>query len=268
MGPMQKLVCLCFLGTPHLALAQQCTPAALIPAYAHNDYRNSHPLQDALALGFQGVEADYVMVNGELLVGHGRGDAMPGRTLEKLYLAPLRDRVDRCGWVQGPRRPFLLTIEYKESGVQGYRALQELLTRYAAIIGNARRPGVVQVVLVGWHPPLREIAEDSVHPTAVQARVSNDGLTIPEGDRTLIGLVSLDYAKNIQWRGKGVLSEKDQRTLAQIDSARRILPGRLVRAYDVPAVASIYRMLLASGVDLIGSKDLKETAALLGLERP
>jgi hypothetical protein len=200
------------------AATQQCTPRSLLPAYAHNDYLNPHPLQDALALGYQGVEADYVLVEGELLVAHGRADAMRGRTLEGLYLAPLRERVRRCGWVQSPIRPFLLTIEYKERGLQGYQALHELLKRYADILSPQRAPGAVQVVLVGWHPSLRELAADCIQLARVQARITRSGVTVPEGDTALVGLVSLDYGKTMEWKGSGALSSEDRRTLEYITS--------------------------------------------------
>jgi hypothetical protein len=231
------------------AATQQCTPRSLLPAYAHNDYLNPHPLQDALALGYQGVEADYVLVEGELLVAHGRADAMRGRTLEGLYLAPLRERVRRCGWVQSPIRPFLLTIEYKERGLQGYQALHELLKRYADILSPQRAPGAVQVVLVGWHPSLRELAADCIQLARVQARITRSGVTVPEGDTALVGLVSLDYGKTMEWKGSGALSSEDRRTLEYITAGRHLLPGRLVRAYDVPLIPEVYTLLLSSGVD-------------------
>lgn len=31
---------------------------SLLPAYAHNDYRNERPLHDAVELGYRGVEVD------------------------------------------------------------------------------------------------------------------------------------------------------------------------------------------------------------------
>jgi hypothetical protein len=249
---------------PSTAVSQECSVPPLLPAYAHNDYRNRHPLQDALALGYQGVEADYVLVNGELLVAHGRGDALRGRTLERLYLAPLRARVRRCGWVQSSDRPFLLTIEYKDRELQGHRALHDLLTRYADIVGSGKTPGPVQVILVGWHPPLREIAAESLQLATVQVRVSRSGLSVPEGDSALVGLVSLDYGNSLRWRGRGPLSREDRRTLARIREVRKAFPGRLVRAYNVPSVPRVYQLLLSSGVDLIGAKDLRETAGILG----
>jgi hypothetical protein len=165
--------------------------------------------------------------------------------------------------VQSPDRPFLLAIEYKDRELQGYRALHDVLTRYADIAGSGKtRP--VQVILVGWHPPLREIAAESLQLATVQARVSRSGLSVPEGDSALVGLVSMDYGKNLRWRGRGPLSPEDRRTLARIREVRKAFPGRLVRAYNVPAVPRVYQLLLSSGVDLIGAKDLRETAGILG----
>jgi hypothetical protein len=251
-----------FFGSSSAA-AQACSVPRLLPAYSHNDYRNRQPLQEALALGYRGVEADYVAVAGELLVAHGRGDALRGRTLERLYLAQLRKRVRRCGWVQAPDQPFLLTIEHKERSRPGHRALRNLLSEYEDVLGSPTRRGQVQVVLVGWHPPLRELALDSLPWIRVQARISRWGLSVPEGDTALVGLVSLDYGKSLRWRGRGELTERDRRTLSHIATARRTLPGRLVRAYNVPPTAEVYRLLLSSGVDLIGTKVLDETAAIL-----
>src|SRR5437763_16102083 len=73
---------------------------AVVPlknAHAHNDYEHPHPLLDALDHGFCSVEADVYLVADELQVGHTRRDLRPGRNLEKLYLAPLRERVRANG---------------------------------------------------------------------------------------------------------------------------------------------------------------------------
>ena len=242
--------------------APPCSVPRLLPAYAHNDYYNHHPLSDALALGFQGVEADYVFVNGRLLVAHSRREASETRTLEQLYLVPLRQRVQRCGWVQSPQHAFLLNLESKEKSPDGYRALLQLLRFYADLFGTRNKPGPVQVVLVGWHPPLSQIAADSGPPVTVQARITSTGLELPEGDTTLIGMVSLDYGKAMRWTGQGTPSEHDGRTLARIGEARRLLPGRIVRAYDVPPDSAVYHGLRQAGVDLIGLKDLQQGARL------
>jgi hypothetical protein len=72
-------------------------------------------------------------------------------------------------------------------------------------------------------------------------------------------MVSLDYGKTMQWRGRGALSGEDRQTLTRMAAARRALPGRVVRAFNVPPIPAVYELLLSSGVDLIGIKELRGT---------
>ena len=72
------------------ATAEDVQP--LQQAHAHNDYEHARPLLDALDHGFCGVEADIYLVDGKLLVAHDRKDLRPERTLQALYLDPLRER--------------------------------------------------------------------------------------------------------------------------------------------------------------------------------
>jgi hypothetical protein len=64
--------------------ARACTRGPVLPAYAHNDYANPHPLHDALQIGFRGVEADVLLRGGELRVAHDASSTRPGRNLEAL----------------------------------------------------------------------------------------------------------------------------------------------------------------------------------------
>ena len=92
-------------------------PAALPRAHAHNDYRHARPLLDALDHGFGSVEADVFLVDGRLLVGHARSELRPKRTLEALYLEPLRRRVRKHGGRVYPDCPtFTLLIDVKTDG--------------------------------------------------------------------------------------------------------------------------------------------------------
>src|SRR5882762_4628435 len=77
-----------------LATAQ---PTPLIHAHAHNDYEHTRPLLDALDHGFCSVEADIYLVDGKLLVAHDRSKVKAERTLQSLYLDPLRERVRKNG---------------------------------------------------------------------------------------------------------------------------------------------------------------------------
>src|SRR5438876_12079434 len=72
-------------------------PTPLIHAHAHNDYEHPRPLFDALDCGFCSIEADVYLIDGQLVVAHDVDKAVSSRTLEKLYLKPLRDRVQHHG---------------------------------------------------------------------------------------------------------------------------------------------------------------------------
>src|ERR1041385_3971816 len=78
-------------------LAHAAPPAPLLHAHAHNDYEHKRPLLDALDHGFCSVEADIFLVDGKLLVAHELGKTKPERTLQALYLDPLRELVKANG---------------------------------------------------------------------------------------------------------------------------------------------------------------------------
>src|SRR5438874_5130274 len=91
------------LGQPPAEAPKIVTPVTR--AHAHNDYAHPRPLIDALDQGFCSVEADVYLVDGKLLVAHDKKDVKPDRTLEKLYLDPLRERVKANGgrvYAKGP----------------------------------------------------------------------------------------------------------------------------------------------------------------------
>jgi hypothetical protein len=92
------------------------SPPPLLHAHSHNDENATNPLQDALASQFDSVEADVILQNDVVRVGHDDADIIPNQTLESLYLDPLTQRVrDNGGSVyDGWHVPFTLVIELKD----------------------------------------------------------------------------------------------------------------------------------------------------------
>jgi len=260
---------LCGLGSS--PVAAQSTAARdipdLLPAYAHNDYENQRPLFEALELGYRGVEADYYVVDGELLVGHDVDDLQPDRTLEALYLLPLRQRVAQLGTVCADRSVFTLNIESKEPGEDAYRALHDRLHGYADILSVVRdgveTPGPVQVVLVGWHPPLDDLSRQRVRLVSVQAHFAD----LPEDHAAypshLLRMISVAYKTQFTWRGGSRVPARFERRLAAVLTARDAVPGRIVRVFRVPESIHIYRALVRGGVDLIGTKTIVRSHEML-----
>src|ERR1041385_5180981 len=135
-------------------IAQAVPPTPLIHAHAHNDYEHKRPLLDALDHGFCSVEADIHLVDGRLLVAHDRRDVKPERTLQALYLDPLRERVKRNGgrvFANGPE--FTLLIDLKSDWHTTYPALRAVLTNYTAVLttfrDGAKQTNAITVIISG-----------------------------------------------------------------------------------------------------------------------
>jgi hypothetical protein len=266
----RALVTAALLASAAPLAAQPACPRATLPAYAHNDYANPRPLLDALALGYRGVEADVVLVGGELRVGHDRKAARHGATLETQYLVPLRSIVERCGTLTGDSRPFLFTVDLKEPSRPAYETLVALLARYRTLVTPSRgtagdeRSGTpaVDIVLVGWYPPP---TSDGPQPLGRHERLRrSDGRAIEMPDPS-VRLVSLDYGKTAgRW---WVTASGRQRWFATVRATKSALPALAIRAHNVPVDLAVYRELISAGVDLIGTKDLVATARLLDSPR-
>lgn len=237
---------------------------------------NPHPLQDALALGYQGVEADVILVDGELRLGHDRPAAERGAAFELQYLQPLRSLVARCGTLTADGRPFLLDVELKEQSRPAFDSLVSLLARYPELFSPGSNTAVgghgtaaIEVVLVGWGP--QALAAASPVPLGRQVRLQRaDGRAVETVDPA-VRLISLDYYKRMgRWWMKLVPGRRSRwlSTLRAVKGTEAASPGRRIRVYHVPVDERVYRDLLAAGVDLIGTQNLTATARLLTALRP
>lgn len=243
-------------------------PRGNLPAYAHNDYLNEHPLYGALSFGYKGVEADVFLVHGTLQLGHERREAEKDGTLEALYLAPLRALVARCGTLTADGQPFLLTLEIKEESRPTFDTLVAVLSRYSDLFsrdsGQVGEPGhgtpPVQAVLVGWYPP--GFVDSVAVPLSRQSRLLTAGGPPADAAARSVGLIGVDYGKTIGRRWQ--TPRQRRRWLSAIRATKDSFPTRRIRVYHVPVNERIYRDLLAAGVDLIGTRELAETARLLG----
>ena len=253
------------MGTGFMDPAVSAPPR--LPAYAHNDYLNPQPLSQALHLGYRGVEADYYVVNGRLLLSHDSDDKTYGRTLQEIYLDPLRERIrNQGGSVYGDGEVFLLNIESKERGIETYLALHEVLSEYQDILCVVRdgrvSPGPVQAVLVGWHPSLETLNNQPVRLAAVQSLLHE----LPAGHTAypahLLKVITLEYDR-YRWDGSGSVPHALQSGLVDLRSARHAVEGRWTRVIHAPVRAKVYQAILKTGVDLIGTTDLPGSHALL-----
>lgn len=248
---------LCCLVLAGLRRAPAVEPGApLLHAHAHNDYLHQRPLLDALDHGFTSVEADVYLVEGELLVAHTRAELDPKRTLRKLYLDPLREKVGQGRGRVWPGGPSLtLFIDIKADGERAYRALARLLAEYddmLSVVREGRHEERAVTVVVSGDRARDVISADKPRYVGIDGRLSDLDSTAPSD---LIPLISDNWVLHFRWRGEGPFAEAERAKLADI-VRRAHNRGRRVRFWATPENELLWRELLAAGVDLINTDDL------------
>lgn len=251
-----------------------CSPAAAVEplsrAHAHNDYEHARPLLDALERGFCSVEADVWLIDGELRVAHDLERAQPGRTLQKLYLEPLRRRVDsNRGQVfpQGP--PFTLLIDVKSDATNTYLALREALRAYEKILTRFQPDRTLTnaiTVVISGNRARGLMAAERERLAGYDGRL--DDLDAPASPQ-FIPLVSDNWALHFRWRAKpeeGPLSAAERSKLRGL-VARAHAQQRRIRFWGAPNTESAWTELNGAGVDLINTDDLAGLAAFFARQR-
>lgn len=238
-------------------------PKPLSRAHSHNDYEHKRPLHDAIDCGFCSVEADIWLVKGQLLVAHTPLKWDTERTLEKLYLDPLRERVKtNNGKVHKAGGPFYLMIDVKTDAKETYAALAKVLETYADIL-TATREGktevkAVTVVISGNRDP-KSLSEQKVRYAAIDGRPADlDG----DSPSHLVPWVSQSWTVLFKWDGTGAIPDEERKKLRDfVTKAHK--QGRKVRFWATPEKPEMWKELLAADVDFLNTDKLKELEKFL-----
>jgi hypothetical protein len=253
----------CLIASP--AAGEQPAPAVvpLTHAHAHNDYEHKRPLFEALENGFCSVEADVFLVDGKLLVGHTRQSLRPERTLESLYLDPLRERAKANGGKIFPGGPTVfLLVDVKTSGKDTCAALLKVLERYDDLLSVTREgrfePRAVTVVVSG-NCDRATITAPAVRRAGIDGRPKDLDSDAPVHE---IPWVSASWGPTFRWQGQGPMPE-EERTKLRAFVARAHRHGRLVRFWATPELPDFWKELRADGVDLLNTDKLPELRQFL-----
>jgi hypothetical protein len=255
------------LGLPLACAADDKPPAErVVPlkhAHAHNDYEHKRPLFDALDHGFCSVEADIFLVEGELLVGHTRLDLRKERTLQKLYLDPLRARVkDNGGRVYRDGPTVFLLIDVKTDAKSTYAALAKVLAGYDDILSVSRKgkfEAKAVTAVISGNRDQDGIKAEEVRYAGIDGR-SDDLDSKAAAD--LVPWVSASWGSQFRWQGDGPMPEAERTKLREY-VARAHKQGRLVRFWATPEKPAFWKELRAAGVDLINTDKLDELKQFL-----
>lgn len=242
-------------------------------AHAHNDYEHARPLFDALDQGFTSVEADIFIVGDQLLVGHDPSELKPERTLESLYLEPLRQRVLRNhGHVYPQPAAFQLLIDVKSEAESTYAALEKRLRdpRYSFLFtsylfGHVRRHAVTAVI--SGNRPKDTLVAQKYRLAFYDGRIQDTSDLHIGDDPKVTPLVSDDWTALFTWTGAGEFPAAEHAKLLDIVS-RAHAAKQKVRFWATPdasgpAREALWTELADAGVDYLNTDDLPALAQFL-----
>jgi hypothetical protein len=203
------------------------------------------------------------LTNGLLLVAHDLKNVRPERSLEALYLKPLRERILKNGgrvYTNGPS--FTLLIDLKSEPRFIYPALRKLLEKYSDILtkfsAGKIETNAVTVILTGKRSVALVASEKN-------RLVACDGVITDIGSKksaSLIPLISDEWKKFFTWNGSGEMPQSEKIKLREfVSEAHR--HGRKIRFWGAPDNPNTWRELLDANVDLINTDHLAELEKFL-----
>jgi len=231
----------------------------LIHVHAHNDYEHAHPFFDAAECGFCSFEADIHLVDGKLPVAHSRPAISLEKTLQSLYLDPMKKQIEANGGRLYPKGPTVwLLIDVKGDATEIYAALRPVLKEYSPLLttwrdGKKVQEGAITIVISG--------NRDRAAITAEATRYCGyDGLLEdleknPPAD--LVPWISEQWTKLFKWNGKGQIPEAERQKLRDIVTKAH-QQHRLVRFWGAPDFPEFWKELRDDGVDLLNTDKLKD----------
>jgi hypothetical protein len=230
----------------------------VIYIWSHNDYEQERPLFQALELGYQMIEADIHLIDGNLYVSHDHPEDLE-RTplLQDLYLDPLAEHIERMDGEVLPESdvPFYLVIDVKTEAETTYRVLTDVLEPYRELFTRKKDGefihGPVRLLISGNRPQLTEDEPDRI--ALIDGRIPDIGTGLSSD---VYPMISDNWNNYFNWDGTGEMPAEEYEELVSI-TERVHEEGKMIRFWATPDLESVWEVLLDAGVDVINVDDLQ-----------
>ena len=244
--PTSLLVLICLI--PVLLHAQ----SARIYSHSHNDYEQREPFQHAFRKGFSSIEADVYLLNGKLLVAHDLKDVAKERSLENLYLRPLKKAIAEKKAESG--RPsdskLQLLIDIKSEATGTLDALVKLLKRYPTVTSAPN----ITFTISGNRPSPDKYDR---YPSFISFD-GRPGTVYDAAAGKKVSLISDSYANYLM---PGSFRFDSIKAMKAITAAHEA--GKPFRFWGNPDNPAAWRKLAQLGVDYINTDKIDELAEFL-----
>ncbi len=254
---------LLYFGISGSIAGQPQQKSTILLAHSHNDYEQERPLFDALDCHFKSIEADVYLVGDSLFVAHNREDIKPGRTLQTLYLKPLKNQIKKNGGsVYGNGEEVILFIDIKDDGLKTYQLLHKILENYkqdlSVFENGIKKTGSILVVVSG-NRPFEFMKAQKIRYAGFDGRLENLDSDISPN---LMPIISDNWIKYFKWDGTGKMPEPENKKLEEY-SKKAKQKGYILRFWGTPNKTAEQRIavwteLKNAGVGLIGADNLRE----------
>ena len=192
-------------------------------------------------------------------MAHHRDSVVVGRTLERLYLDPLRERARRDGGrLRADGAPLVLLVDVKSDSTATWPVLERTLARYEDVVTVFRGDSVIEgavLAVVSGNRAIGAMRAARVRHAAVDGRLADLGRGAAGAPPSLIPLVSDNWERITKWKGDGPMPADVPAALARAVS-RAHAEGRRIRFWATPDRPVVWRLLVDAGVDLVGADDL------------
>lgn len=226
-------------------------------AFSHNDIQRTKPLTEAITLGFNCVEADLWLIDGELYVSHDKPQISPEITFENLYIRPLVERIRANGGkvYSKSKKPFYLMIDCKSNGEEMLPVLKNKLKPYKSLfctVENGKMKKSAILLFLSGDRPLSVLAQGEGY-VFLDGQIKDLGQHISSD---MMPVISDNYTDFLSWKGNGPIPADQLQKMRDIIK-RTHAEGKLFRWWGAPDTPQFKRFFIKENVDLIGADNLK-----------
>jgi alkaline phosphatase len=248
---MKYFLTLVLCATFFLNAGAQQKVYTVADAHSHNDYAQPHPFITAYNEAFGSIEADIFLWHDSLIVGHNWQDTSLHRTLQQLYLEPLKEKVQlHNGYpYEDSSRSLQILIDIKTDSVKTLSKLVEILNGYPELIQSHH----IYFVISGNRPAKDEF---TLYPSFIWF----DGdmqRTYNEKALSRIVMMSDNLKNYTDWNGQSDLTEADKQKLAtQVEKIHQL--KKKIRFWNAPDNPQAWQQLMKLQVDYINTDHIRE----------
>lgn len=225
-------------------------------AHSHNDYVQAIPFEKAFSLHFGSIEADLFLKDGELYVAHTAAEIDTAKTLRRVYLQPLREKVRAKAGVFGETKQRLqILVDFKTEAAPTMAALLGQLKEFPELTNHPK----LTFAISGNRPPQ---AQWPSFPACIQFDGRPNVAYTPE-ELQKVALISDNFRNYSRWNGKGIIVAEELAPIEKVIAQAHAM-GKKFRFWATPDEVNAWKTMIRLGVDYINTD---KTDALAGYLR-